>query len=544
MNDALIGALRRWLRGPRVSGWLRGLGIDPPRYWLLMDLFHTLSERGEMMDQLGRGGIALQTATILYAIMSAVLTLALVVAGIKPLAYLTIFLGYTTLLLISVLLSETANSLLNPVEGLVLAHQPIDGATYTAAKLTHLVRVVAYLVSGLNLIPAFAGLMLKGNGWFYPVLHLTAVYLAGLCAALCCCAVFGWLLRFFPSRRLRAAGQLIATVPMLGWMWFPRFTKLVPWNWLRTVWVERQAMLWGAGIALAMAVVVGAALGLRALSADYLIRVSSMVRGGATAGSRNRKSPLGDLVARYFGGQPARAGFAFTSRMMLRDWHFRRQAAPLAIYAMIGLVPLLTQNWRLDPFSRHFTLIHLLPHVFGTLLFFLCILLPFGNDYKGAWIFLLAPAGALRRLAGGVWAVAWLQLVVIPHLVLLPVFVWCWGVWHGGLYGLYSIALASTYLALELRLIECIPFTRQADASRGATMMFTMIAGGAAVSAAVAVQYFLVFHSTAIVAAVTISLAAAAIWLTRNSLEAYAASIRFTLGLAANETGGIYREVN
>jgi hypothetical protein len=505
------------------------MGIDPRRFWLLTDLFHTLSRRGEMKDQLGRGGVALQTATVLYAIMSAFLTFGLVVVGVKPLLYLAIFLGYTAFLLVSILLAETANSLLNPVEGLVLAHQPINGATYTAAKLTHLVRIVTYLVTGLNLIPAFVGLFLKQNGWFYPLLHLAAAWSVGLCAALFCCALFGWLMRFVPARRLRAAGQLVATLPVLSFLWFQRVGRLVPRSLVRAAWLGRPEVLWGAGIACALAATLAAALGLRALSADYLIRVSSMVRGGATAGARSRKSPLGDLVARYFGGQPARAGFAFTSRMMLRDWHFRRQAAPLAIYALLAIVPLFTQDWRIDPFSRHFTMAHLLPHIFGVLLFFLCTLLPYGNDYKGAWIFLLAPAGALGRLGRGVWALAWLELVVIPHLALLPVFLSCWGAWHGGLYAVYSVAVASTYLALELRLLDSIPFTRQPDASRGATMLLTMTAGGIAIAIVVAVQYFLVFRSTAIVAAVAVSLAAAAVWLTRSSLEAYGESIRFEL---------------
>ena len=35
------------------------------------------------------------------------------------------------------------------------------------------------------------------------------------------------------------------------------------------------------------------------------------------------------LVARLFGGQASRAGFAFTSCMLLRDWQFKRQIFPV-----------------------------------------------------------------------------------------------------------------------------------------------------------------------------------------------------------------------
>ena len=54
---ALKGALRQMLRGKTVSGLLERLGIEPRRYWILVDLFHTLSERRDTVQQLG--GMAL-----------------------------------------------------------------------------------------------------------------------------------------------------------------------------------------------------------------------------------------------------------------------------------------------------------------------------------------------------------------------------------------------------------------------------------------------------------------------------------------------------
>ena len=57
---ALKGALRRTLRGGTVSGLLERLGIEPRRYWILVDLFYTLSERRDTVQQLG--GMALLVA--------------------------------------------------------------------------------------------------------------------------------------------------------------------------------------------------------------------------------------------------------------------------------------------------------------------------------------------------------------------------------------------------------------------------------------------------------------------------------------------------
>jgi hypothetical protein len=358
--NTITEAITRRLRGPRASRLLEIGGIDPKRYWLLMDLFDELSERGEMLDQLGRNGVALRSAAWLYFAVSGLLSLLLVTTRTDLAEYSSTFLVFTAFVLLSVLLSETGNSLVNPVEGLVLAHQPINGATYTAAKLTHLARIILYLVPGLNAVPALAGLMLKEARWSFPFLHLLAATAVGTVAALLCCALFGWLIRFIPVRRLKAAGQLAGTLPFIAVPWMSNVQDLLarshPRRWLPAQAPARVGVVVALG-SLALTIVV---LGIRSLSADYLIRVSSMVRGGSAAGATARKSRMGGIVARFFGGQASRAGFAFVSRMMLRDWQFRRQMVPLLILPLVGLAPLYASSWRADPFSGRFTPIHLL----------------------------------------------------------------------------------------------------------------------------------------------------------------------------------------
>ena len=542
--NAFQKAISRLLRGPRISRFLERLGVDSRRYWLLMDLFGEISDRGEMMDQLGRGGVSLQLVAWFYFALSAILSVVLVVVQPALTVFSLAFLGFTAFLLLSVLLSEAANSLVNPVEAMALAHQPINGATYTAAKLSHLVRIVLYLVPGMNVVPALAGLMVPRAGWPFPFLHMAAAFVVGLVVALLCCAIFGWLIRFLPARRLKAVGQLAGTAPFLVMM------SLNP---LRAAlahlkighWIPAQpAVRWGLAASCGIAVLFAVVLGIRSLSVDYLIRVSSMVRGGADAGSKIRRSRVGAIVCRYFGGQPARAGFAFVSRMMLRDWQFRRQLLPLSICMVIGAGGMITTGWRTDPFSGRFTPMHLLPHFAGFLLFSICSLLPYSNDYKGAWVFLLAPSRAIDGFAGGAYALLWINVIVIPDLILIPLLAWPWGLWRAGLFAAYSLAVASVYLGLELPLIEAAPFSKQADASRGANMLPLMMLGGIGMAIAVGVQYFLVFRSPAIVAAATVALGAVAYFVTRRSIHAFAASIRYNLGLVSGEAAALYQEID
>jgi hypothetical protein len=503
-----------------------------------MDLFHQLSERGEMTDQLGRNALALKRVGIVYSLVSAFMAIMLAASQPAVAFYLASFLVLTAFLLVSVLVSEAGNSLINPQEAMVLAHQPINGATYTAAKLSHLLQIVLYLVAALDAIPAFAGLVLKGSAWYYPILHLAAALTVGLVAALLCCALFGWLIRFVPVRRLKAAGQLVGTLPLMGMMWgqelWRRLVKLQPPAWLPA----SPGLYRGLEVVMCAVTIAAVALGIRSLSADYLIRVSGMTRGGATAGSRTRRSLLATIVRRFFGGQPALAGFAFVSKMMLRDWQFRRQMFPMSFFALIGLAPALWGGWPTDPFSAdRFSSMHLLPHVLGSLLFFICGLLPYGNDYKGGWIFLSVPPRAIDRFVRGIFAVLWIDVVVIPNLIALPLFAWRWGIWHAGLFIAYSVSAASVYLGLELRLVESVPFSQQMDTSGQAMMLPLMIGGGIVGAIAVSLQYFLIFRSPVIVAVTTVGLAFIAYLAVRASLGASAASVRYNLGVASGESG-------
>jgi hypothetical protein len=132
-----------------MSAVFARFGIDARRFWLLMDLFDSISERGEMLDQLGRDGVALKYVSWVYFGMSGLLSLVMMLQQPPAIAYFFSFLTLSTFFLLTVLIPETSNSLVNPVEGFALAHQPINGATYTAAKLSHLLRVILYLMRSL-----------------------------------------------------------------------------------------------------------------------------------------------------------------------------------------------------------------------------------------------------------------------------------------------------------------------------------------------------------------------------------------------------------
>jgi hypothetical protein len=534
-------AAGRLLRGPWACRLLQRLGIEPRRFWLLTDLFGQLAERREMTSHLGHNTAALRLNAWILCGMTGLAAVLMLLAQIALAKYFAIFLAMTGVMLAGILFSETGNSLVNPVEGLVLAHQPIDGATYTAAKLTHLARILLYLVPALDGIPAICGLLL-GAPWYYPLLHLAAAFLLGCVIALFCCAVFGWLIRFIPARRLKAAGQIAEIVPWTLFLAFQYtrglFQHIHPSHWLPT----GIAALAGLGLAAAGVSVGAVVMGLRCLSGDYLVRISAIVHGSSGAKAGVRRSRTSDLVAWCFGGPPSRAGFEFVSRMTRRDWQFRRQLIPM-LPATVMLLVGSAHELRTSPFSGRFTGAQVAPHFFGGILFLICPLLVYGSDYQGAWLFLLAPGRALGPFARGIFAWLWLRIIVMPHVVLLGGAAWFWGMRDAALFTLYSVAVASFYLGLELRLIDGVPFSKPPEPTRQNYLLPFVFLGGGVMAVAVGVQYFFLFHSRPAVLLAALAVGAAACLVTRASLDTFESAIRFNLGLMSAEAKVLYREV-
>src|SRR5580658_1736205 len=120
--NALWQALENALRNsPRMRARMKRLGIDPVHYWLLVDLFGTLSDRRELPGHLGKTDMTLQKSAWLFYFFSAVMTLLFIFTSTSITVYFLIFQAFTGFLLFTTLLSETNNSLMNPVEALVLS---------------------------------------------------------------------------------------------------------------------------------------------------------------------------------------------------------------------------------------------------------------------------------------------------------------------------------------------------------------------------------------------------------------------------------------
>jgi ABC-2 type transport system permease protein len=550
-----------------VQRFLRYIGLDPHQFVLFLRLLRTLSERGEFMGNLGVDRFALSLMTALAAVFFGVPMGLLALAQLPAAVFLLVNLSAVSCLLLLLILPEAANTLFNPVEISVLAHQPVDPPTFVAAKITHVLVIVCYLVPALTLPPALCGLMLKEARWMYPLTHLAAGLLAGLFVAFLVCASYGWLFRFVPASRLKSVTLwlqilVFGSLPAMGALIGAAVKSLrnlnlvlAGWSWLPLVWFVAIGLLGSRGAPPSMswqgllAIVLTAAviwLGLRSFSGTYLQETAGMIRGPSRLGeARTRRNAILPAV-RFITGSPAgMAAFSFTSKLMMRDWQFRRAAFPMVLYLALMFASFFKKGEVLVSPLVHggFSIAHLFPHFLGLMLATPCAVISFGEFHQGSWIFVTAPLDSLRAFTRGVYLSLWFPGALLPHLLILPMLTWLWGWKAAVLFACFSLILVSFYLALELLLIPGLPFSSPYKASRSMIGLPVVLLGIMIAAILVAVQW-LVFQIwwVAIVAG---SLFGLGTWLTVHfTLRRLEGEIRQNLRLLQIGPTQLFKEID
>jgi len=546
-----LQGLAESILGSRSIGKLGGmLGIDVRQYRVLLRLFSTLSDRLEFMGLTA----GLNKAVGFYILGSVLLSLPVLGNPSLP-GYLLLMIAFSMFAILWILLMDAANSIMNPDEASVLAHQPIRGATYVAAKLTHILVVVAVVIPALNLIPAIAGLHLRGARWFYPLTHLMAAYLAGLFIAFLVCGIYGWLFHFISPANLKNASlwlQLIAFIVM------PALQQIVilagvgrlrivgeflrsswmPWRWFVAVGLTGHSAYpgfsgWEAGAA-CLVTCIFIALGLRAFRADYMAKVADLIQGSASPAKRRSRVPwLNPLIRKITGSPSGYGAFSFMSIMFRRDWNFRRQVIPMVLPFLIAPLAAVIASIRKSPFVTgsfaiaDFSLMHLFPHFLGLMLAVACMLVPYTAEPKGASVFVNLPIGRLRPFVRGIYVSLWLPVTIL-HLLLLVPCIWFWGVAHGVLFIFFSVALVSIYAGLGMLLVDGFPFANAFKPSMAKAMPLIYLAAAIPILFFAAVQW-LVFHNALLVLASATVLALLAFAIAHFSLGRLENTVRVNL---------------
>jgi hypothetical protein len=543
-----IAQLRnRTLERPAVSRLLERAGIQARQYCLLIDLFDTLSERFEMTGVISTIRLGILAG---FCVFISLFICLFAFAHPSLATYVLLPMGLTVYQLFVVVMGDAANSLLNPQEASVLAHMPIGGLTYAAAKVSHLILLVFLIVTSSNFLPALAGLLLPGARWFFPLTLMLASYLAGFFVAFVICGVYGWLYHFVAPERMKGVAIgiqifLFALVPMVGAVVLSAISALRRahfqpdhWAWFPPNWYVSIALLGHAapGFHVWQAVVAAAgtglliALGLRFFGFEYLARATMLVQGRAHAASARSRTGWIRRLVRSVSGSPAGSGAcAFTGIMLRRDWNLKRQALGMVVLPIFVMITIGFSQIAISPFTPgRFAPLHALPHALAFMLLLPIILLSQTDQPQGAVTFLTLPFRNMGAFARGVYCSLWLPSVGIAHLLLIIPAIWFWGWIDALLFVTFSAALASLYLSTELFLMDGLPFANPVRLSAQAVLMPVMLMG-APCAAILAFLQWLIFRSYTAALLATVMVSLLAVLVTRFSLRHMAKEFRANL---------------
>ena len=540
---------------------LRRIGIDPFQYGLILDLFHKLSERQEY--EVGNASLSLWIAVGMATLLSGVANL-LFAFVIKP-PLRSFILGnflFTTFLLATILAMEAINTFLNPVEASVLAHQPIRNSSYFAAKLTYLAVVAGYVVFPINIIPSLVGLNLSDASWFHPVTYLASAYLLGLFVALMACGIIGLLFWVLPASRVRnavlwfqvgffisvqAGGRLLEAVGKMSNRVNVTASPALPLNWFAALASPalgiKNLATWPAAASM-IGCAAFIAFGVRSLSNGYLTRVHTLLRSGPSR-RRSRSGLLGSLVRMVTGKPAGRGGLSFVYAMARTDWQFRRTVYPVLFQVLVLPVIVIARGGGLgtSPFQvGDPTPAQLLPHLTGLLGFLFCFGITSSNQHRAAWIFLTFPPDSIRAFVRGIYCSLWILLNVLSVL-LWPFFAYRWGIGDAMLFTVYSLAVGSFYLSVELFAINGLPFGSPPESLKGSLTGPLAIAGLIGAVILSVIQVFFIFQSRLLTAGAVVAFAGAAYLVAKTSLKYVEVNVLHNLHRIATGETGMFKEI-
>lgn len=553
----------KWLNSPVASFALRSIGVDPVQYRLLLDLFSRLGERQEF--EVGAAQISLRVPIGVVAAFNGLINLVAAFGFRPPLkSFVSTNYLFTAFFLVMVLATEAINTFLNPVEASVLAHQPVRERCYFAAKLTYLATVVAIVVFPINVVPALAGLNLSNVRWFYPLAYLVAVYLLGLFIALVACGIMGLMMRLISPARVRGVilWMQVGTFGLMG-VWpqlvralrgsarlalNPAYSSAIPMNWFVAIALTgspeaRTALGWPALVSM-IACAIFIFYGIGALTKGYMTRVHSLLRSG-TNRRGIRSGWIGEVVRKLTKRPSGRAAFSFFYSMARTDWQFRRTVYPMLIQGLgLPFLIWLHTGFGASPFRPGpppFS--HMLPHLGGLSGLIVCSMMTSSDQYRGAWIFLLAPFDGIRSFVRGFFWAVW-SPPCAAALILMPVLARLWGIADAALFVVYSVAVISLYVSLELFLVDGLPFASPPIKGRGGMAAPLVLVAFIGAFIIVGLQWVFIFQSRFVTLGATLAFAGSAYVIGRHSLRNLEVNVKHSLHIIASGRATMFQEIN
>jgi ABC-2 type transport system permease protein len=496
----------------RVLGRILGRwGVDPLQYHCLLQCSLKMDFRSTNPLAKGRSETksALRQTMVMNLIVSGLMSFFMAnIAGCF--FYTTLMIGYAMAMQAMMILMEFGMVVISPDDYLTLAHRPISSRTFFAVRFSNLMFYVLVLSLSLGALPAFAGLLCRDGRWYFPVVYLLVSTAAAVFTAGAVVAFFGFFMRWLRYERLKDAMVYLQIamsflfffgyqlLPRMagsareigieqlthGWgaimppVWFAGLLELVlgRWTW--------ESALTGGAALVVMAIVMPWLF--KTISLDYSEQVGRMMLGSGKpaktgSGGVHKKTFTGWLSRMLCKDIEQRAYFSFILTMLRKNRQLKLRLYPNfgIIVAMLVLGIVDQKRMPHDAFSlgENQTL-----NAFATMTFImgamvLATVLPYSDEYAGAWLFHVAPLASPRAILKAVKKVAMLFLFAPLFLCTTCVFSFFWPVYNAVEFALCGMLIGTLALQIALLRFHDFPFSMKPEKGTQTRQYMLMMLG-------------------------------------------------------------------
>ncbi|MBO0959829.1 hypothetical protein J1P26_08835 [Neobacillus sp. MM2021_6] len=383
----------------------------------------------------------------MYVLLSLML-IPIIIFGENYLYQMSLFYGIVMFLVMTSMISDFSNVLLDVRDKAILLTRPVDKRTLNVAKTIHICIYLAFLTAALTMIPLAVGTY--RHGILFLFLAICGLILVNLFIVVVTAIIYYFILRFFDGEKLKdiinyvqiglsisiAVGyQVLArafsivdmkiTFTPSWWQFFiPPIWFGAPFELILKHHVD-VFLLFLSLVALVVPIFAIIIYSRMMPSFERNLQKLSTNSGGSKRKERRWKNSLVRVICQ---NNEERTFFRFADHMMRNEREFRLKVYPALGLSLVFPFVFLFNEIQMNSYA------HMVTTKWYLSIYFSCIMIPnaiamlkYSGKYKGAWIYQIAPIQNLAPLYSSILKVFIVNLFLPVYIILSAIFMVIFG---------------------------------------------------------------------------------------------------------------------
>ncbi|MBP88800.1 MAG: hypothetical protein CMJ64_19160 [Planctomycetaceae bacterium] len=190
-----------------VDRMLHGLGVSARPYRALLQAYLIMDFRNQQYGRVTYSNPKDIFTPLFWVtgqnLLISVFLSALLFARVDAFFFALMALGASALVIVTSIIVEFNEVVLDPSDLEIIGHQPVPVRTYSAARVTNLLVYVFYITLSTSIVPAIVGMGLRDASWWFFPTFLLAAFACNLFASGAIIVLYAWMFGGRPGESLQ-----------------------------------------------------------------------------------------------------------------------------------------------------------------------------------------------------------------------------------------------------------------------------------------------------------------------------------------------------